>query len=40
MFHVLEGEMRLGSGDSELRLGLGGTFLAKQGSAHTYRVEN
>lgn len=40
VFHVLEGEMRLRSGDHELRLGPGGTFLAERGSAHTYRVES
>jgi quercetin dioxygenase-like cupin family protein len=40
IFHVLEGELRLRAGDTEVRLGAGETILGPKGVAHTYRVES
>jgi hypothetical protein len=40
IFHVLEGELRLRAGDTEVRLGAGETILGPQGVPHTYRVES
>ncbi|WP_229753040.1 cupin domain-containing protein [Deinococcus aerophilus] len=40
VFHVLDGVLRLRSGDDDMRLEAGSTFLAAQGNAHTYRVES
>jgi quercetin dioxygenase-like cupin family protein len=40
IFHVLEGQLRVRAGDSELRLGAGETILAPKGVPHTYRVES
>jgi mannose-6-phosphate isomerase-like protein (cupin superfamily) len=40
LFHVLEGELRVRAGDSEVRLGAGESILAPKGVAHTYRVES
>ena len=39
-FHVLEGELRMRAGDTELRIGAGETLLAPKGVPHTYRVES
>jgi mannose-6-phosphate isomerase-like protein (cupin superfamily) len=40
IFHVLEGELRVRAGDTELRIGAGETILAPKGVPHTYRVES
>ena len=40
IFHVLEGELRLKVGGSDVRLGPGETALAPQGVPHSYRVES
>jgi mannose-6-phosphate isomerase-like protein (cupin superfamily) len=40
VFHVLEGELRVRAGDTEVRLGAGETILAPKGVPHTYRVES
>ena len=40
IFHVLEGQLRLRAGDSEVRIGAGETILAPKGVPHTYRVES
>jgi quercetin dioxygenase-like cupin family protein len=40
IFHVLEGELRVRAGDTDLRLGAGETILAPKGVPHTYRVES
>ncbi len=37
-FHVLEGQLRVRAGDSDLTLGPGETILAPKGVPHTYRV--
>jgi quercetin dioxygenase-like cupin family protein len=39
-FHVLEGELRVRAGDTEVRIGAGETILAPKGVPHTYRVES
>jgi quercetin dioxygenase-like cupin family protein len=39
-FHVLEGELRLRAGDTEVRIGAGETLLAPKGVPHTYRVDS
>jgi mannose-6-phosphate isomerase-like protein (cupin superfamily) len=39
-FHVLEGELRVRAGDTEVRIGTGETLLAPKGVPHTYRVES
>jgi quercetin dioxygenase-like cupin family protein len=39
-FHVLEGELRMRAGDTEVRIGAGETILAPKGVPHTYRVES
>ena len=40
IFHVLEGELRLRTGDAEVTIGPGETVLASKGVPHTYRVES
>jgi mannose-6-phosphate isomerase-like protein (cupin superfamily) len=40
VFHVLEAELRLRIGESDLRVGAGETALAPKGVPHTYRVES
>jgi quercetin dioxygenase-like cupin family protein len=40
LFHVLEGELRLRAGDTEVRIGAGETLLGPKGVPHTYRVES
>jgi quercetin dioxygenase-like cupin family protein len=40
IFHVLEGELRMRAGDTELRIGAGETILAPKDVPHTYRVES
>jgi mannose-6-phosphate isomerase-like protein (cupin superfamily) len=40
VFHLLEGELRMRAGDTELKLGAGETILAPKGVPHTYRVES
>jgi quercetin dioxygenase-like cupin family protein len=40
VFHVLEGELRVRAGDTEVRIGAGETILAPKGVPHTYRVES
>ena len=40
IFHVLEGELRVGAGNTEVRIGAGETLLAPKGVPHTYRVES
>ena len=40
IFHVLEGELRLHVGGSDVRVGAGETALAPQGIPHSYRVES
>ena len=40
IFHVLEGELRVRAGDTEVRIGAGETILAPKGVPHTYRVES
>jgi quercetin dioxygenase-like cupin family protein len=40
IFHVLEGELRMRAGDTDVRIGAGETILAPKGVAHTYRVES
>jgi mannose-6-phosphate isomerase-like protein (cupin superfamily) len=39
-FHVLEGELRMRAGDTEVRIGVGETMLAPKRVPHTYRVES
>jgi len=40
LFHVLEGELRVRIGESDVRVRAGETVLAPQGVPHTYRVES
>lgn len=40
LFHVLEGELRFISGDTERRAGPGDLILTRKGVAHSYRVES
>jgi quercetin dioxygenase-like cupin family protein len=40
IFHVLEGQLRVRAGDSEVRIGAGETILGPKGVPHTYRVES
>ena len=40
IFHVLEGELRVRLGDSELVVAAGETVIGPRGVAHTYRVES
>ena len=40
LFRVLDGELALRVGDSELRLAAGETAVAPKGVAHTFRVES
>ncbi len=40
IFHVLEGELRVRAGDTEVRIGAGETILGPKGVPHTYRVES
>jgi quercetin dioxygenase-like cupin family protein len=40
IFHVLEGELRVRVGDSELVVAAGETVIGPRGVAHTYRVES
>ena len=37
---MLEGELRVRAGDTEVRIGAGETILAPKGVPHTYRVES
>jgi Cupin domain len=37
---VLEGELRVRAGDTEVRIGAGETILGPKGVPHTYRVES
>ena len=39
-FHVIEGELRVRAGDTEVRIGAGETILGPKGVPHTYRVES
>jgi quercetin dioxygenase-like cupin family protein len=39
-FHMLEGELRVRAGDTEVKIGAGETILASKGVPHTYRVES
>jgi quercetin dioxygenase-like cupin family protein len=39
-FHVLEGELRVRAGDTEVKIRAGETILAPKGVPHTYRVES
>ena len=38
IFHVLEGQLRVRAGDTEVRIGAGETILGPKGVPHTYRV--
>jgi mannose-6-phosphate isomerase-like protein (cupin superfamily) len=40
IFHVLEGELRVRAGDTEVRIAAGETILGPKGVPHTYRVES
>jgi quercetin dioxygenase-like cupin family protein len=40
IFHVLEGELRVCAGDTEVRIAAGETILGPKGVPHTYRVES
>jgi len=40
LFHVLEGELRVRAGDTEVTVGAGETILGPKGVPHTYRVES
>jgi len=40
LFHVLDGELALHVGDSDLRLAAGETIVAPRGVAHTFRVDS
>ena len=40
IFHVLEGQLRVRAGDTEVMIGAGETILAPKGVPHTYRVES
>jgi mannose-6-phosphate isomerase-like protein (cupin superfamily) len=40
IFHLLEGELRVRAGDTEVRIGAGETILGPKGVPHTYRVES
>jgi mannose-6-phosphate isomerase-like protein (cupin superfamily) len=40
IFHLLEGELRVRAGDTELTIGSGETTLGPKGVPHTYRVES
>jgi mannose-6-phosphate isomerase-like protein (cupin superfamily) len=40
IFHVLEGELRVRAGETEVRIGVGETILGPKGVPHTYRVES
>jgi mannose-6-phosphate isomerase-like protein (cupin superfamily) len=40
IFHVLEGQLRVRAGDTEVRIGAGETILGPKGVPHTYRVES
>src|SRR4051812_445167 len=40
VFHVLEGELRLRAGDTEVRIGSGEAIVAPKGVPHSYRVES
>jgi quercetin dioxygenase-like cupin family protein len=40
LFHVLDGQLTLKVGDGEVVLRAGGSALAPQGIAHTYRVDS
>ena len=40
IFHVLEGELRVRAGDTDVRIGPGETILGPKGVPHTYRVES
>jgi len=40
IFHVLEGQLRVRAGDTEVRIGAGETLLGPKGVPHTYRVES
>jgi mannose-6-phosphate isomerase-like protein (cupin superfamily) len=40
IFHVLEGQLRVRAGDTEVRIGAGETIVGPKGVPHTYRVES
>ena len=40
VFHVLEGDLRVVVGGSEMRAGAGQTLILPKGTPHTYRVES
>jgi mannose-6-phosphate isomerase-like protein (cupin superfamily) len=40
VFHVLEGQLRVRAGDTEVTIGAGETLLGPKGVPHTYRVES
>jgi quercetin dioxygenase-like cupin family protein len=40
IFHVLEGQLRVRAGDTEVRIGAGETILGPKGVPHTYRAES
>jgi mannose-6-phosphate isomerase-like protein (cupin superfamily) len=40
IFHVLEGELRVRAGDTDVRIGAGETILGPKRVPHTYRVES
>ena len=40
IFHVLEGQLRVRAGDTEVRIGAGETILGPKAVPHTYRVES
>ena len=40
IFHVLEGQLRVRAGDTEVTIGAGETILGPKGIRHTYRVES
>jgi mannose-6-phosphate isomerase-like protein (cupin superfamily) len=40
IFYVLEGQLRVRAGDTEVRIGAGETILGPKGVPHTYRVES
>ncbi len=40
IFHVLEGELRVRAGDTDVGIGPGETILGPKGVPHTYRVES
>jgi mannose-6-phosphate isomerase-like protein (cupin superfamily) len=40
IFHILEGQLRVRAGDTEVRIGAGETILGPKGVPHTYRVES